>query len=229
MNHAYIAQTLSALADAQYNAFNARIVATALPTLGVRVPDLRALAKEIERSGWADEFLDTQTPTTHDELTLRGFVVAGRRVPLDQMLRRVDGFVPQIENWAVCDTFCGSLKRVAKERDAWWPVIERYARSEREFEVRFAVVLSMSYFLTDEWIDLALQLWESIDPRGVYYIEMALGWGLATAAAKQREKTIEAIETGRYSPAVVRRAVRKCCESLRIDPEDKTYLKTLIR
>lgn len=229
MNHDTIAHYLTTHADAVYNAFNARIVATSMPTIGVRIPDLRALAKEIERSGWAADFLTSQKVDTLDEMLLRGFVLAGRKIPLAELMPIVATFLPQIENWAVCDTFCGSLKRVGKERDAWWPVIEQYAQSEREFEVRFAVVLAMSYFLTDEWIDLVLELWARVDPTKGYYVEMALGWGLATAVAKQRDKTIDALVEGRYSPAVVRRAVRKSCESLRVSAEDKHSLKSLLK
>ena len=51
-------------------------------------------------------------------------------------------YVPVKDNWAMCDSYCAHLKwMVRADKTALWAFLERRFDSEREFEVRFAVVL----------------------------------------------------------------------------------------
>lgn len=227
MTHSEIASLLHQNADPIYNQFNSRIAATPQPTIGVRIPILRNLAKEILRDKPLD-FIHTYPVRHHEELLVKGFVIAQLKTDLDTWLNYVDAFVPTIDCWAVCDCFCSTLKRTKKAQAEFWPLIVNYLHSEREFEVRFAVVMMMCYYLDDAHIDRTLDCWSGIHS-DYYYVNMGVGWGLATAFAKQRNKTLAAMLQPNLSPDILKKTVQKCRESFRISAEDKELLKNLFR
>ena len=67
---------------------------------GVRLPDLRALAKRILREGPL-EFLQEAGGASYEETVLRGIVIGGLRQPWEEKRPWVESFLPQIDNWAV--------------------------------------------------------------------------------------------------------------------------------
>ena len=56
---------------------------------------------------------------------------------------------------------------------------------------------------------------------------MMAAWYFATALTKQYETTIPILEQKRLAPWVHNKTIQKACESYRISPEIKTYLKEL--
>ena len=66
-------------------------------------------------------------------------------------------------------------------------------------------------------------------PQGtdVYYINMMRAWYFATALAKQYEAALPIIESGKLDKWTHNKAIQKACESYRVSPEHKAYLKSL--
>ena len=73
-------------------------------------------------------------------------------------------YVPVLDNWAVCDSYCAHAKwMVRADKKALWEFLQPWFRSEREFEVRFAVVVAMCYFLNEEWLERVFAQLNSLD------------------------------------------------------------------
>lgn len=183
--------------------------------------------KEIHKGDWRG-FLAAARDTTHEERMLRGMVIAGAPCDLAEKLALLGGFLPKIDNWAVCDTVSGDCKWKAGELDAVWDFLAPCLHSPHTYEVRFAAVQLMQYFWRDDRIDRTLCAYQSVHHED-YYVRMALAWGLSVFFIKQREKTLPLLQQQVFPLWVHNKAIQKCRESFRVSVEDKAYLNTLKR
>ncbi len=159
-----------------------------VPVLGLHIPDMKKIAKELAAGDGMPALLEgfeTAGPGLYyEEKLVWGLMLDCMKVPLADRLLHLERFVPQIDNWAVCDTVCGAFKWVMRRdrmsvagkggrisssggasgvREAVWDFLERWWGSEREFEVRFAVIMAMCHFLSSEWLDRVFGKIDSLD------------------------------------------------------------------
>ena len=118
---------LRELADPDYLAFNQKLVPDCSNMLGVRMPELRRLSRQIVK-GNAEEYLALAGAGSHEEILLHGMVIGALDCDFETLKGYIVGFVPKISNWAVCDSFCSGLKQFGKEQQAAY---ERELRSEQ--------------------------------------------------------------------------------------------------
>lgn len=217
---------LFAMRDAEYAAFQAKLLPTRAPEtlIGVRTPALRKLAKALSKEDHS-AFLHMLPHTYFDEDQLHAFLVSELR-DFDTCLAETERFLPYIDNWATCDQF--SPKVFAKHTDDLLPEIRRWLQSPHTYTVRFAAGMLMRYFLDDrfqpeyaEWV-AALRSEE-------YYVQMMQAWYFATALAKQYDAVIGYLTERRLPLRVHNMTIQKAVESFRITPEQKAYLRTLRR
>lgn len=207
--------------DLEYKSFHCRLVPT-VPCeriVGVRVPALRKIAKQAYHSN-AEILCDY-----YEEIMIRGFVIAMKRCSIEEHLTDIKDFLPLIDNWAVCDSFCSSLKFTRTNRGRMFEFIKHYINGT-EYEARFAIVMIMDYFFVDEYIDDCLQILTSIIS-DKYYINMALAWAISVAYIKFEEKTLPILKNKILPSWVHNKSIQKICESHRIDKSKKEYLKSL--
>ena len=149
-------------------------------------------------------------------------------------------YVPVMDNWAVCDSYCAHAKWMLRaDKDALWAFLERWFNSDREFEVRFAVVVSMCYFLNEEWLNQVFQRINGLNfdcikseyktvkgkpkvaQQGTvqgaepYYVRMGVAWLLATALAKFPDATRAFVRSSDLPADVIKLYIRKARESFR--------------
>ncbi|AWK51485.1 hypothetical protein DIC82_10780 [Clostridium beijerinckii] len=80
------------------------------------MPLLRNLAKELAKNDWG-KFLCTSPNDYFEEIILKGMVIGYVNTDIETILQYVYNFIPKIDNWAVCDSFCSGLKLTnAKEQ-----------------------------------------------------------------------------------------------------------------
>lgn len=216
----------AALADAEYKTFNDRLSKSGYPSCGVRIPDLRKLAKRLFKESEWMEIADYR-PDTFEGVILRGLMV-GETVDFDRFTSEWDKQLTMFDSWAQTDTTVSSLKIMKKRGEGILAYYLPLKTSEGEFEKRFLVLLTMVYFLDDAHIDFVLNLWKEI-PTGQYYTDMAIAWALATAAAKFYDKTLQALKSGAFSDFVHNKAIQKARESFRLTKEEKEELTRLKR
>ena len=220
-------ERLEALADPKYREFSESLIpGSSGKSLGVRMPQLRALAKEICRGDWRAFLRETDGNNIYEIVMLRGLVIASGPCAFEERLSLLGAYIPEIENWAVCDCVAGSLHSVKKHLPEMLDFLKPYLESAQEFELRFAVVMLMDYFLTPEYIGWVLGTLPSLRHEG-YYVKMAVAWAVSVAFVKFRSQTLELLESRALDPWVQNKSIQKCRESRRVSTKDKQMLFTL--
>lgn len=215
-----IRQELFAAADPKYKAFHKKLIPDVQEDkiIGVRIPQLRKLGKKLESDDFAWDY--------YEEVMLHGFYIGYKKMEYSERLSLLDRFVPRIDNWAVCDCVCASLKFIEKKRTEFLQYLKKYMDSEKEYELRFAAVILMDYYLTDDYIDFSLNWLKSVKSE-YYYVQMAVAWALCTAFTKYQDKVMPVLESKTLPKDVQNRTISKIRDSFRVDRNTKEYLKTL--
>lgn len=224
-----LVEKLKKLSDEKYRKFHSSLVPNEEKNsfLGVRMPKLRELGKEISK-GDPRGFLEICKSDYYEEKMLRG-IVTGLIKPrnYEDFISLADGYIPYISNWALCDCFCSGLKYVKKCREEFFGHLKIYL-SGNDWAVRAAIVFMLDYYLDDEYITEVLTRVDSVRS-DEYYVKMAQAWLLATALAKCPKPTIEYYEKNSLDDFTHNRAIQKAVESYRVDDGTKNYLRSLKR
>ena len=200
-------------AEENYKKFSSALVSGCGNMLGVRIPILRQIARESAANG-RREFLSADfAPESFEERMIEGLSIGYMKLPEVQMYELVAKFVPKINNWSVCDSFCATLKFMRKNRALGWNFLEPYFVSESEFEARFARVAFLDFFITGDYIDDGLLRTSALHSDS-YYALMGAAWAISVCAVKFPEKTLDFLPN--LSPKLAMLSVRKICESRRV-------------
>lgn len=220
-----IKDRLYILADPAYKEFQAPLIPTvkAERIIGVRIPKLRKLAKELSGTEEAATFIKSLPHATYDEDNLHAFLVE-KIDDLDTAIYETERFLPYVDNWATCDSF--NPKVFAKSPEKLLPKIKEWITAEHEYTVRYAIKLLMTYFLDERFDKELMELVASVK-REEYYIKMMVAWYFATALAKQYGHALEILKSGTLSEWVHNKAITKAIESYRISDGIKRILKPL--
>lgn len=220
-----IRERLFALQDLQYKKFNAKLMPTVDPdtVIGVRTPELRALAKEFARREDVGDFLRGLPHHYFEENNLHAFILSSER-DYTRALALVDAFLPCVDNWATCDQMCP--KSFAKHKAELRSEIRRWLASGHAYAVRFGVGMLMTHYLGDAFEPQYLD-WAAALRSDEYYVNMMVAWYFATALAKRYDAALPYIEERRLGVWTHNKAIQKALESDRVTDERKAYLRTL--
>lgn len=211
----YLHQHLLSLADTEYGIFSARLIPNLhRPMMGVRIPALRKLAKELAREDAEAALQLIPDAPTHEEVLLQGFIIGYDRPTWELWKERVRAFVPRMDNWAVCDMVCASLSLIRKHREEGFDFLQPYLSKRDEFEQRFAIVMLMDHFMTEDYREKVLQTLQEVQPAG-YYAAMAVGWALQAAFVKWPERVFPLLQDAALETVSRKLARKKILESLR--------------
>ncbi len=191
--------------------------------LGIRIPLLRKLAKEMARNGEMYPFLD-ELPHQYFEENILHAVLLSHIKDADECKRRVEAFLPYIDNWSVSDTV--KLPALAKKTDRFLAKVYTWVSSNEVYTCRVGVKMLMDYFL-DENFKPEILVPPSKIRSSEYYVNMMIAWFYATALAKRWDETIPYIEQRKLPTWVHQKTIQKAIESFRVTQEHKDYLKTL--
>ena len=225
-----IRQELENLVDEEYAKFNQKLCPdTNKKMLGIRVPALRKLAQKIVKEYDWKEFLKQADDNYFEEVLLQGLVIGYAKLEIDEKLQYIKWFVPKIDSWAISDTFCPTLKIKEKDLEKVWDFILPYLNSKREFDVRFAVIMMLDYYITEEYVDQVLEKLDAISHEG-YYVKMAVAWCMAEIGIKFNDKAMAYLKGENHlDKFTFNKALQKMRESYRIDAKQKEILKQMKR
>ncbi len=218
-------EQLLEMAEPAYRDFTMPLMPGVEHVIGVRIPKLRLMAREIAKGDWRS-YLAASEDLYFEERLLQGLVIGYAKCDPEEKLRHVARFVPKIDNWAVCDCFCWRLK--AAEREPMWRFIQPYFRSEREYDLRFAVVMGLGNFVDAEHLDALLAHLDACRHEG-YYARMGVAWALSVCYVKFPERTEEYLRRSALDDWTYNKALRKIIESYRVSADDKTKIRAMKR
>ena len=222
-----IRQRLLALVDEKYREFHSKLVPGTANILGVRLPLLRELAKEIARGDWRT-YLVAAEASYYEELMIEGLVIGYAKADIEEILRYTATFVPKIKNWGICDSFCNNLKITKKHPKQVWEFLQPYLQSRQEFELRFGVVMLLSFYIEDKYIDQVLARLDAAKHDG-YYVKMAVAWAVSICFIKYPDKTMSYLRHNTLDDWTYNKALQKIIESLRVDKETKLLIGSMKR
>jgi len=209
----------------KYAAFQAKLTPNIDPKsfIGVRVPEVRNIAKSIKNHPGVNTFLNELPHRYYDENMLHGCLLMQIK-DYDECIKKVEKFLPYVDCWSVCDIM--SPKCFAKHKVELLKQIRVWCKSSHTYTIRFGIEMLMSHFLDDDFKEEYLNIVTSINSEE-YYVKMMIAWFFATALTKQWASTIKVIENKMLNCWEHNKTIQKAIESYRITPEQKDYLRTL--
>ncbi|MBR4404393.1 MAG: DNA alkylation repair protein [Clostridiales bacterium] len=222
-----IYKELISLQDKGYRDMQITIIPSVKPEsiIGVRTPQLRALAKELSKRDDVSDFLNELPHKYFEENQLHAFILSGMK-DADEVIKLVDRFLPYVDNWATCDQM--SPKVFKKHKDLLLEYVDKWLKSDLTYVKRFGIGMLMEHFLDEDFKTSYLTKVSKIRS-DEYYVNMMTAWYFATALAKQYEAALPYIEKQKLDVWTHNKSIQKAVESYRITPEQKEYLKTLKR
>jgi len=227
MTNQEIKQFLTENATKDYSEFSGSLIPGCENMLGVRIPVLRKLAKELAKAGWRDA-MQTLSDDSFEEIMLQGMILGYARTEFTELKPYLENFIPKIDNWSVNDCFCATFKTAKKNQDEVWEFLMQYKNSDKEFEQRVVAIMLMNYYLDEAHINQVLAVWDEMKHDG-YYQKMGIAWGVATAYVKFREQTLEFLKNNHLDNFTYNKAIQKMLESFRVPKEDKEMLRGMKR
>ena len=218
-----LTEILKEKANDEYAAFTKKLVPdTAYPILGIKLPDIKEIAKRVSPSVAEDFF--NERHVYYEEYMLHGLMICG--IKNGKVLDVLNDFLPFIDNWAICDSVSASIKKLSKNKDELLTYIKKWLSSDKPYTLRFAIVTLMNYYINDEYLSIANELVLSVKSEH-YYVNMAIAWYLSVALVKYYDDTVKIIEKKTLPKFIQNKTISKARESFRISDDKKAYLKTL--
>ncbi len=215
-------------ADMKYKEFHGRLCPGTDNILGVRVPILRAYAKELSKEYSIEELLNRIDDEYYEEIMIKGMLIGLEKSEFGKIQKHIEDFVPKIDNWAVCDVFCAGLKVTNKNKEKMWVFLQKYLKSKKEFEIRFGIVMILDHYMDEDYLEQDFKIFEDVKC-DTYYVQMAVAWAISIALIKFYEKTIEFLKTAKLDKFTYNKAIQKAIESYRITNKQKEDLRKMKR
>lgn len=195
--------------------------------LGVRVPVLRDYAKKLSKEYEIYDLLNNIDNEYYEEVMLQGMLIGLQKDKnMQNILEEIEVFIPKIDNWAICDVFCAGLKITKKHLEEMWHFLQNYLRSDKEFEIRFGIVMILDYYITEEYLEKDFSIFDNVKS-DKYYVQMAVAWAISICLIKFYDRTIEYLKQTKIDKFTFNKALQKAIESYRISDEQKSELRKM--
>ena len=220
-----VREELISLSDEKYRDFHKNLCPGVENILGVRLPILRKISKNLSKDNYLD-YLNSKDLKYYEEIMIKGLTIGYIKVDNDTRFDYIKNFIPYIDNWAVCDSFCNNLKFTNKNMNEVWNFLMTYLSSSNEFELRFVIVMILNYFLTEKFIDDVLNIFNNIHHEG-YYVKMAVAWVISFAYIHFPQKTLEFLKNNNLDKFTYNKSLQKIIESNRVSKDDKDLMRSM--
>lgn len=222
-----IRNELQKWADPSYKEFHQKLVPGLTTMMGVRMPRLREIAKTAAKGDWK-EIWDQLREECYEELMIKGMLIGYGKFSRREQTEYLKVFIPQINNWAICDCCCSTWKFMKKDQAYWLDFLYPYLFSNQEYQIRFGLVSLLAHFIGEEYLHLIFSLLDQIHHEG-YYVKMAAAWLVSVCYIRYPSETWTYLEQDRLDTFTHNKGIQKIRESYRVSKEDKEHLLTLKR
>lgn len=121
-----------------------------------------------------------------------------------------------------------TYKFMKKDMDLWFEYLMKYLDSTQEYELRFAIVSLLDYFVTENYIERVLRILGDVKHEA-YYVKMAVAWAVSVCYVKFPELTWDLLAGNQLDDITHQKSIQKIRESFRVSKEEKERLNTLRR
>ncbi|MBR3255486.1 MAG: DNA alkylation repair protein [Clostridia bacterium] len=218
-------QYLKSIEDIEYKKFHSSLVLNSkYEMIGIRLPKMREIAKEIAKTD-IEEFLNYVQDKYYEEVMIQGLVIA--QIKDEKLFNKYfKQYVKKIDNWALCDTFCNSIKIVRKHEEKYFKEAIKLALNKDEFLSRTGIVIILSHFVNENNIEIIFNTLNSIES-DKFYINMAQAWLICELYIKFPKQTLRFIKQDNLNKFTHNKAISKIHDSYRVSKEEKEFLNSL--
>ncbi len=215
------------LQEAEYRDFNKKLIPGEEHILGIRMPVLRKMSKEIIEGNWR-EYLSVCEDTYHEELLLQAIIISSINSEYNEVEKYIVKFVPKIRNWSICDTFCSGLKVAKLNKERVYKLVKENIYSENFWQVRFAIVMLLEYYIDEAYLKDIFSFCDDINSEE-YYVQMAIAWLISMCYVKFEGETLNYLNNNNLDNFTYNKALQKIVESYRVDNEKKKIIRSMKR
>lgn len=218
------------LVDKDFKSFNEKLIPdTNRELLGIRIPALRNLAKKIVKQEDWKEWLESASDKYFEEILLQGLVIAYDKGDFKTKISLIEKFIPKMDSWAITDSFVPTLKIKKSELELVFDFINPYLNSNKEYEIRFGIIMLLDYFIVDDYVEKVIEILDKINHEG-YYVKMAAAWCLAEIGIKYNDLLMKYLNCkNNLDDFTFNKTLQKMIESYRISKEQKEVLRKMKR
>ena len=223
-----IRQELIQMSDSKYKSFHSNLCPGINNILGIRVPVLREYAKKLIKKYSFEELINNIDDEYYEEIMLQGMLIGlNSKENFNVIKKYIEDYIPKIDNWAICDTFCAGLKIVNQNKENMWGFIKQYLDSDKEFYLRFAIVIILDYYIEEKYLEEISRIFNNIQSE-YYYVKMAIAWAISICLIKYYDKTINYLKNNsKIDKWTYNKSLQKAIESYRITKDQKELLKNM--
>lgn len=225
-----IREIILEMSDEKYRNFQKKLLPDTENFIGVRLPDLRRLAKRIAKKD-AEQYLEVSldkkaSEELFEEIMLQGMVIGYMKGNISDIFSYAEKFLPKIGNWSVCDSFCSGFKHALVYPEKTWEWLKGFFVSKEEFTLRFAVVMLLNYYVDDEHIEKLFPIFDTVRHEG-YYVKMAVAWAVSICYIQYPELCMDYLKKNNLDIFTYRKALQKITESRCVTAEEKKEIKKM--
>lgn len=210
--------------DLEYKKFHSKLCTTKYEIIGVRVPIVKEIAKRYSKE-YGIKVIDELSNEYYEEVLIKGLIIGYSKESNEIRETYIKKFIPEIDNWAICDSTISNMKFIKKDLDLFYEFItNNYQKSKDTYSLRFMIVVFLNYYLESKYIKNILNIIDNINS-SEYYVNMAIAWLLSIAYIKNKEITIEYLNNNNLDKFTYNKTIQKICESYQVSKEEKELLK----
>ena len=220
-----VKETLLSKKDPRYQEFSTELnLYHKYKSIGVRIPIIREYAKKLSKEYSIDYLINNIDEEYYEEVLLKGFIIGCyKNLSYEELIYYIDNHLPKITDWSMCDTFVASLKITSKYLDKLWDYINEKLNSNKEFDVRFSLVMILNYYIKDDYKEKIYEIIKNIKLDD-YYVKMANAWLISYMFVKYFNDTVKFINHNKLDNWTIKKGIRKALESYRISDDNKKIL-----
>lgn len=212
---------LKSISDTKYKEFSTKLTLTKYEMLGIKIPILRNIAKELSKCDYKF-FLSIASNTYFEEVMLKCLVITHIK-DLNELMKYFYSCVNLIDNWSINDTFCNSLKIVANNKTYFLKVIDKLIKSKKEYYLRMGLILLLNYYVLEEYLEIIFNYLDMIES-DLYYVNMAEAWLICEIFIKYPDYALKYLENNKLNNFTINKSISKIRDSYRVKREMKDYI-----
>ena len=221
-------EILKAKSSKSYCNFSRKLVFTKYEILGVQLPQLRSIAKNMSYEEKLNYLNCDIRFSTFEEYMIYGFLLGYTKLNYSDFTGYFYKFIPYIDNWSLCDSSIASMKIISKNCEKFSFELDRLFNYKNEFYLRVAFVILLDYYVEDKWLDYIFDKCDNVS-FDAYYVNMAKAWLLSVCFIKFKERTFNYLLKCKLDDFTFNKTISKICDSYRVSHEDKVRVKALRR
>ena len=212
---------LKSIGEEEYKKFSKKITFTKYEMLGIRLPKLRSIAKEISKGDYKS-YLKVCKSNYYEEVMIRLLVIASIK-DLNECMLYFDDAINLIDNWALCDTFCNSMKIVDKNKDYFLNKIDELIKNKETYHIRVGLILLLCFYVEEKYLDLMMKYLDDIKS-DEYYVNMGEAWLICEIFIKYENIGLKYLEHNKLNKFTINKSISKIRDSYRVSKYMKDYI-----